>query len=532
MAHIAPVYDTLIIDIGDVLFTWSAETKTAISPRTLRKILNTATWFEYEKGQRSEVDCYSTIGRELDLSPDDIAAALRGARDSLMARTEMVTLLRELKPGRRVYAMSNISEPDAIVLRNKLLDWDVFDRVFTSAAAGARKPNIDFYQYVLEQTGADPRRTIFVDDRLDNLVTARSFGMRGVAYDHFANVERTLRNLCGDPVERGEAFLHAHAKNHLSYTSTHQTINENFTQLLLLEATGDPSLVDYTEYEGPFNFFREAEQSAEFPCDVDTTSVGLTVSERIAPSIKDGVMDEILRLRSSDRIVPVYFDRRRSRLDPVVCTNALTLFYANERGHELAETLDWVHRVLQYRAYIEGTRYYESPEAFLFFISRLLDVAPELRSRLGPLLAARVRERLGARGDALALAMRLIVCAKLNIEASVDVRTLLDLQEVDGAWSGWFYKFGSSGVLSGNRGLTTALAVKAIEGQRRLRNAIARPTADSMEIARPQRRDGVIEKRASRRPCAGLGTSATKKPSASCDKETGIAFSRADQPTG
>src|SRR5262249_53411775 len=120
-------YDTLIVDFGDVLFTWSAETATAISPRTLHKILNTATWFEYEKGHLSEADCYSAIGRKLGLMPEDIAAALRGARDSLTCRTEMIALLRELKPGRRVYAMSNISEPDSIVL-GKLLDWDVFDR--------------------------------------------------------------------------------------------------------------------------------------------------------------------------------------------------------------------------------------------------------------------------------------------------------------------------------------------------------------------------------------------------------------------
>ena len=32
-------YTTLILDLGDVLFTWSAETKTAISPKLLHQIL-------------------------------------------------------------------------------------------------------------------------------------------------------------------------------------------------------------------------------------------------------------------------------------------------------------------------------------------------------------------------------------------------------------------------------------------------------------------------------------------------------------
>ena len=37
------------------------------------------------------------------------------------------------------------------------------------------------------------------------------------------------------------------------------------------------------------------------------------------------------------------------------------------------------------------------------------------------------------------------------------------MQEEDGGWpSGWFYKYGSSGVRIGNRGFTTALAINAL----------------------------------------------------------------------
>jgi len=241
-------------------------------------------------------------------------------------------------------------------------------------------------------------------------------------------------------------------------------MRENFTQLLILEATNDPSLVEYTKYEGPFNFYERGELTTlEFPFDVDTTSIGLTISDHLDPSIKNRVMDEIVELRNSDNVVPVYFDARRPRVDPVVCVNALALFYANGRGEQLAETLDWVHGVLQYRAYEDGTRYYVSAEAFLFFVSRLLDVAPQLRPQMGRLLAERARERVGAHADALALAMRIIVCIKERVDPHGDVRTLLHMQETDGAWTGWFYKIPSLRVSVANRGLTTALAVKALE---------------------------------------------------------------------
>lgn len=118
------------------------------------------------------------------------------------------------------------------------------------------------------------------------------------------------------------------------------------------------------------------------------------------------------------------------------------------------------------RAYLDGTRYYETAECFLFFVSRLLATSgdPELHFTLKPLLRERIQERIGAEGDSLALAMRLLVCDVVGIKDEVDLRNLLPLQMEDGGWEiGWMYKYGSSGIRIGNRGLTTALAIKAID---------------------------------------------------------------------
>lgn len=161
-----------------------------------------------------------------------------------------------------------------------------------------------------------------------------------------------------------------------------------------------------------------------------------------------------------------YFDHKRPRFDPIVCVNALSLFYTYGRGGELHRTLQWVHEVLLNRAYLDGTRYYETAECFLFFVSRLLETSgdPELHSTLKPLLRERIQERIGAEGDSLALAMRLLVCDVVGIKDEVDLRNLLPLQMEDGGWEiGWMYKYGSSGIRIGNRGLTTALAIKAID---------------------------------------------------------------------
>jgi hypothetical protein len=222
-----------------------------------------------------------------------------------------------------------------------------------------------------------------------------------------------------------------------------------------------------------------------FPADMDTTSIGLTVTQP-DDHVVQSVLDEMLQYLTGDGITMVnscypntseptppllnhfrqtYFDSERPRTDPIVCVNVLTLFYSRGRGHELANTLEWVLGVLEHRAYLDGTRYYETAECFLFFSARLLHKVHDeaVHARLAQLLRERVLEREGCTEDALALAMRVIVGAAVGLRLERDLAALLPLQYEDGGWGpSWIYKYGSSGIKIGNRGLTTALALNAI----------------------------------------------------------------------
>ena len=59
--------------------------------------------------------------------------------------------------------------------------------------------------------------------------------------------------------------------------------------------------------------------------------------------------------------------------------------------------------------------------------------------------------------------MRLITCASVGVPNDVDMRKLLSMQCEDGSWEGGcLFRFGTTGLRVCNRGLTTALAVKAV----------------------------------------------------------------------
>ena len=155
--------------------------------------------------------------------------------------------------------------------------------------------------------------------------------------------------------------------------------------------------------------------------------------------------------------------------DPVVALNVLRLFYSRGRGRELSSTLEWVLGVLEHRAYIEGTRYYETAECFLFFASQLMLESRDARlhGQLFPLLRERIIERAGAAGDALALSMRVLAGKAVGVRLERELAELLPLQYEDGGWGpSWVYKYGRTGIKIGNRGLTTAFALNAIEALR------------------------------------------------------------------
>jgi len=198
---------------------------------------------------------------------------------------------------------------------------------------------------------------------------------------------------------------------------------------------------------------------------------------------KHKIIDEMLKYRNSDGIIQVYFDHSRPRIgewllpglidvfnhslssiDPVVCINVLTLFYENGRGHELPGTLDWVEQVLINRAYISGTYYYVSADHFLFFLSRLLQNSAEVHQRLAPVFKDRVMDRFGAEGDSLSLGARIIAATVVGLVDDRDLKTLLSMQREDGSWGdSWFYQYGLSRIRVRNDGVTTALAIQAIQ---------------------------------------------------------------------
>ncbi|CAG8071441.1 unnamed protein product [Penicillium olsonii] len=419
---------TVLIDIGAVIKHPSTEQtlgagKSAI---TLRRLMLTSVWMDYECGKLSEQDCFTRLASEYHLEESEIRTMAGTIRESTTYNADVVAILDTVRTsGTRVFLVANISHEDHAALRSRWGNgfWPIFDGVFTSSDLAARKPNLRFYRQVLQATRAVPHETFFIDERPENVLAALGLGMKGT-FDT-SDISRSLANFIGDPVERGLAFLRGQNGNFPTTTQYGETIDENYAPLLMREVLDDK---------------KQPTQS--------WTACWIT-------SMKMATFKQ------------AYYDKSRPRADIVITLNILIIFHKYGRSYQLPTTMEWMFNVLLNRAYINGTRYYASAEWFLYYMVRLLreSTDPTLEGRIKDLLRKRVTERIGAPGDAFPLGMRLLACKYLGIENYPDSQKLADMQQEDGGWeASCLYYFPGKKREVGNRGASTAFALKALEG--------------------------------------------------------------------
>ncbi|KAL4781970.1 HAD-like protein [Aspergillus varians] len=461
----------IVVEIKDVIIT-SDYNGIPLPVNTFKSILCCGATATYQSGGMTEAEYFSLLAKDFEIDRKDVVSSFDILKRSLRPNISVVSYLQQMKtdfPDQvKVYAMGNLSLEEYALARKLPISWNIFDGIFTSGETGMRKPELRFFNHVLGELNLRPEQVVFVDYDTDNVLTALAMGMQGVLLG-LGSVSHQLRNLVDvDAVGRGRRFLANNAGTMHSITTTGVEIRENFAQLLILEASGDPSLVDIEPHETTWNYFigKPVLTQTSFPDDADTTSLGITILNRPAAAA-NVAMDKMLRYRSKDNLITTFFTDFKQRVDPVVCCNVLSLFHKYNRGHEIPETLDWVCHVLERRAYIYGTSFYPMPEAFLFFCHRMishLTWRTELHHELKSTLRERLMERIGVPVDSISLAMRLITCRAVGLRDAQGLKTLLQMQSEEGDWGlGTVYHYASKRLAIGNRGLSTALAIQAIE---------------------------------------------------------------------
>jgi FMN phosphatase YigB (HAD superfamily) len=189
----------LILDLGDVLFHYSLSSITALSAPTFSSLIKSPGWAALECGLITEDIAVQRISKDLDLEINTINKALAQCRQLLHVDhdlfSELITMKQDMNGSLEVYAMTNISCDDFARLKILALTWtSLFDKDFTSFEVGKIKPDLGYYQHVINSIGlSEPSMAVFVDDKKVNVDAARSFGIHGIMFESAGKLMQELR---------------------------------------------------------------------------------------------------------------------------------------------------------------------------------------------------------------------------------------------------------------------------------------------------------------------------------------------------
>jgi FMN phosphatase YigB (HAD superfamily) len=270
-------YKAVMIELKNTLLQSSVK-NVQLPINTFKSLLFCGATVEYQCGRITEEQYIAGVAFEFEHTKDEIRAAITAVRLSMRINTAALSAPRAIKAEHgdrlRIYAVTNLSR-DHFALGNALgIDWSVFDQVFVSCDVGMQKPELRFYQHVLDAVDLRAHQVILLDGDTDNVLAALSLGFQDVLFledplslrlrglvDLDASgpgaVESLMKRLVDSPLERdvdpfleifgvaasaiekGERFLRQNAKNFPSCTHTGVPVKENFAQILILEITGD-----------------------------------------------------------------------------------------------------------------------------------------------------------------------------------------------------------------------------------------------------------------------------------------------------
>ena len=95
--------------------------------------------------------------------------------------TELLELIDKLRKNHTVGVLSNLS-PSRLILDERMGIYDHFDFVVLSCKEHLKKPDPKFYALALEKAKVNAAEAIFVDDKPNNIITAREIGLKDILY--------------------------------------------------------------------------------------------------------------------------------------------------------------------------------------------------------------------------------------------------------------------------------------------------------------------------------------------------------------
>jgi len=192
----------VIFDLGNVVIDWNVDgilnslgLETEQQKLLGKELFHHQDWLDLDHGIESELNVISKICQRSSLNRDLVERAFQTAKGSLYPISETLLLMQELSSsGIRMFCLSNMSRETYAHIQS--MDFfDMFSGIVISGIEGCMKPDDEIFHLTLNRFDLDPVDTLFVDDSLVNIDTARRLGINGYHFKRSKNCYLELRAL-------------------------------------------------------------------------------------------------------------------------------------------------------------------------------------------------------------------------------------------------------------------------------------------------------------------------------------------------
>lgn len=119
--------------------------------------------------------------------------------DKIKLDQNYVNVIDQLKTKYKLGILSNLPLDFAKYLTNKHNFKNIFSLILVSGKTGFLKPKTEPYKLLIKKTKLPAEQVVFIDDRKNNLVNAKKFGIKTIRYNRESdelkfNPDKTIKN--------------------------------------------------------------------------------------------------------------------------------------------------------------------------------------------------------------------------------------------------------------------------------------------------------------------------------------------------
>ncbi len=181
----------VIFDFGGVLVSWRPQSiidafyaEHDLRDAVRRHVFQHPDWVEMDRGVLEEHAVIDRMAARMARPRSEMEALFAHVRASLTPIDETVALLETLRErGYALYGLSNMSEPIFDYLRTRHAFFGLFDGIVVSAAVKVVKPDPAIYEHLRDRFGVDFAESVFIDDLLPNVESARRLGLQAIRFE-------------------------------------------------------------------------------------------------------------------------------------------------------------------------------------------------------------------------------------------------------------------------------------------------------------------------------------------------------------